>query len=195
MYKRLLIVLPFILIVALMPSPTQEVSEVTPTATVVEPTETPKPTATMVATATEEPAKRGSLPVPANTKVNTSGCASDGECHWYNFYWAPTHEIVTQGQQPEIRVMHERCHAHQHWVINGGEPTENNLSTWYSTAEAISYKAIAGGWPYSYEFTTKHNLLEDFAEACALYYLDEGLLQSISDSRYEWMRENLVKEK
>ena len=37
------------------------------------------------------------LTLPANVTVNTSGCASDGSCYWYNFYWAPTHEVVLQG--------------------------------------------------------------------------------------------------
>jgi hypothetical protein len=131
------------------------------------------------------------LPVPPGTSVNSSGCASDGFCTWYNFYWSPTHEVVMQGEEPWVRVVHERCHAHQHWSINGGDPTREDLSAWYGTEEAASFGAAATGWPYPYAFTTANNLLEDFAEACALWYTDPVALQDISPSRLDWMAANL----
>jgi len=131
------------------------------------------------------------LALPDDTTVNTSGCARDGFCRWFNFYWSPTHEIVLQGDEPVIRRVHETCHAHQHWSINGGAPTREDLSAWYATAEAASFSAIATDWPYPYAFTTAQNRLEDFAEACALWYVDPARLLTLSPARYTWMAATL----
>jgi len=131
------------------------------------------------------------MPMPPDTTVTDAGCASDGECHWYNFYWSRTHEVVLQGEEPTIRRVHEMCHAHQHWSINGGAATREDLSAWYATGEGTSYAAAATGWPYPYEFTTAHNSLEDFAEACALYHVDPARLLDLSPARYDWMRASL----
>ncbi len=80
-------------------TPTQTIE---PTATaVVEPTE-PTPTRiSEVLPAASEPepvAVRGGTDpaLPSNTGVSWTGCASDGECHWYNFYCATNREIVLQ---------------------------------------------------------------------------------------------------
>lgn len=146
----------------------------------------PPPTATPVSGG-----NLSAMQMPSDTTVNDSGCASDGECHWFNFYWSRTHEVVLQGQEPTIRLVHEMCHAHQHWSINGGADTSADLSAWYTTNEGESYTAAATGWPYPYEFTTVHNPLEDFAEACALYHVDPARLLDISPARYDWMRANL----
>lgn len=140
------------------------------------------------------PVARGNLsalPLPDDLAVNTSGCARDGSCYAYNFYWSPTHEVVLQGDEPDIRLVHETCHAHQHWSINGGAPTREDLSAWYGTAEAASFGAIATGWPYPYAFTLAQNRLEDFAEACALWYVDPARLLDISPARYTWMAASL----
>lgn len=133
------------------------------------------------------------LPLPDGTKVVWGGCASDGECHEYNFYWAPTNEVVMQKDEPQEKVQHELCHAHQHWSINGGAPlstSDYNLESWYATAEGQSFTAAVAGlpWPWSYSAV---NGLEDFAWTCTFYYLDPTYLLEVSPERYKWAIENL----
>ena len=133
------------------------------------------------------------LPVPDGTKVVRGGCASDGECHWYNFYWAPTREVVLQDGQGEREVQHELCHAHQHWSINRGAPlapSDYDLESWYSTAEGQSFTAAASGlpWPWS---QSEVNGLEDFAWACTYWYVDPAYLLEVSPERYRWARDHL----
>lgn len=161
-------------------------------------TNTPLPLSTEVfaptrgANATTTPTLTGgilsTLPLPPGTTINRTGCASDGHCEWFNFYWVPTHEVVLQGSEPYAREVHELCHAYQHWVINRGAPTRNNLIDWYETEEAQDYGKIAQDWPYTSEFTIQPNLLEDFAEACSLWYTDPLLLEQLSPARLDWMR-------
>jgi len=134
-----------------------------------------------------------SLPQPANVTVNWTGCASDGECHWYNFYWAPTYELVMQPGEGPNKVWHERCHAHQHWSINGGEPlapSDYDLESWYSTTEGVGYaQAVSGlSWPWT---DSAQNTLEDFAWTCAYWYYDPAYLLSVSPDRYAWADDNL----
>lgn len=69
------------------------------------------------------------LQMPEGTSVVIGKCASDGECHSYNFYWAPTKETVLQPGERENKLLHEACHAHQHWSINGGKPLEPSIMT------------------------------------------------------------------
>ncbi|MCH7511496.1 MAG: hypothetical protein IIB19_03910 [Chloroflexi bacterium] len=175
------------------------------------PTDTPEPTATPAsappvsevlpaAARSEEPPPasatvRGGtqLPVPEGTTVVWGGCASDGECHWYNFYWAPTHEAVLQQGEGENKVQHELCHAHQHWSISGGaplRPSDYDLESWYSTAEGASFTAMAAGlsWPWSHSAV---NGLEDFAWTCTYWYLDPARLLGTSPERYQWAADNL----
>lgn len=134
-----------------------------------------------------------SLPVPNTTGVVWGGCASDGRCYSYNFYWAPTHEAVMQAGEPSYKVQHELCHAHQHWTINRGEPlspSDYDLESWYSTAEGQSYAAAVAGlaWPWSHSAV---NGLEDFAWTCAYWYVDPVYLSSSSPERYTWAAANL----
>jgi hypothetical protein len=120
-------------------------------------------------------------------------CASDGRCYPYNFYWAPTHEVVLQLGEPEDKLQHELCHAHQHWTINGGAPlppSDYDLESWYATDEGRSFgQAVAGlPWPWSHSAV---NPLEDFAWTCAYWYVDPGYLLASSAERYTWAAANL----
>ena len=145
---------------------------------------------------TPTPVRGGThLPLPDGTTVVRGGCASDGECHWYNFYWAPTHQVVVQRGEGEHKVQHELCHAHQHWSINAGAPlapSDYDLESWYSTAEGQSFAATvasaSGGWPWSHSAVSG---LEDFAWTCAYWYLDPAHLFQVSPERYEWAGTNL----
>jgi hypothetical protein len=134
-----------------------------------------------------------SLPLPAGTNVVWGGCSSDGECHWFNFYWASTHEAVMQNGESQVKVQHELCHAHQHWSINGGaplDPSEYDLSPWYSTTEGSSFMAAIDGlsWPWS---QSAINGLEDFAWTCAYWYQQPDYLLRASPERYAWAAGNL----
>ena len=126
------------------------------------------------------------LPTP-HPYVVYGGCASDGECHWYNFYWVPTGEAVMQSGEPALEVEHELCHRHQHLTINGGASTAIDLSEWNNTPEAASYGAVADGWPYPKGTLNGRTLLEDYAWACAYMVIDPGWLAEVSPARYEWM--------
>jgi len=133
------------------------------------------------------------LAIPDGATVVHGSCASDGECHWYNFYWAPTHEAVVQDGESQIKAEHELCHAHQHWTINGGaplSPSNYDLHTWYDTAEGLSFAAVVDGlsWPWSHSAI---NALEDFAWTCAYWYLDPAYLLQVSPNRYDWAAQNL----
>lgn len=162
------------------------------------PTPVPQPYLSEVATTARPPEPtpvRGgtSLPLPEGTTVVWGGCASDGECHWFNFYWAPTREVVMQNGEPERKVQHELCHAHQHWSINGGAPlapSDYDLESWYSTAEGQSFRAAVAGlpWPWTHSAV---NGLEDFAWTCAYWYLDPAYLLEASPERYDWAARNL----
>ncbi len=133
------------------------------------------------------------LSIPDGTTVVWGGCSSDGQCHWYNFYWAPTHEAVLQNGESQIKVQHELCHAHQHWTIDGGaplDPSNFDLHTWYDTAEGQSFSAAVDGlsWPWNHSAV---NGLEDFAWTCAYWYLDPAHLLQVSPERYGWAAQNL----
>ncbi|MEX1253151.1 MAG: hypothetical protein WEE64_02305 [Dehalococcoidia bacterium] len=146
----------------------------------------PPPTATPVRGGTD-------LPLPAGTTVAWGGCASGGRCYSFNFYWAPTHEAVLQNGEPEIKVQHELCHAHQHWSINGGAPLsalDYDLEPWYGTGEGQSYVSAVSGlpWPWSHSAVSG---LEDFAWTCAYWYLDPAHLLQVSPQRYDWAASHL----
>lgn len=165
----------------------------TPTAT---PTSTPVPPTPADTPVRPPPATGGSLgrlPLPSNTTV-VQGAASDGESWPFCFYWAPTHEVVMVSGCVESNRVHELCHAHQHWTINGGAPlapSDYDLGPWYATGQAQSFGAIAGGFPWG-RVSNASNLLEDFAETCASWYLNpERLLSVGGQARYDWARENL----
>jgi hypothetical protein len=133
------------------------------------------------------------LVIPDGTTVVHGSCASDGECHWYNFYWAPTHEAVVQLGESQIKEEHELCHAHQHWSINGGaplSPSGYDLHDWFATTEGGSFSATVVGlsWPWSHSAI---NDLEDFAWTCAYWYLDPAYLLQVSPDRYDWAAQNL----
>lgn len=145
--------------------------------------------------AAEPTAVRGgtSLMLPKGTAVIWGGCASDGTCHWFNFYWAPTHEVVMQDGEGPHKVQHELCHAHQHWSINGGatlDPSDYDLESWYSMAEGQSFAAAVAGlpWPWTHSAVSG---LEDFAWTCAYWYLDPAHLLEVSPERYQWAAANL----
>ena len=177
---------------------TESTATAEPTSTVaVEPTATPTRISEILPAASEpEPVVvRGGtdLPLPANTSESWTGCAADGECHWYNFYWAPTREIVLQPGEGQNKVWHEYCHAHQHWSINGGEPlrpSDYDLESWYDTAEGISYVTAASGLPWPWTHSARSGL-EDFAWTCGYWYFDPAYLLSVSPERYDWAAANL----
>ena len=163
-------------------------------ATLVPPIATPEPPTTI-----HEPQPRTggdftALPLPANTSISWTGCASDGSCYWFNFYWAPTHEIVLQPGEGPDRVQHEYCHAHQHWSINGGAPlppSDYDLESWYATSEGKSFMAATAGLSFPWT-NSAINGLEDFAWTCTYWYLDPDRLVTVGgQARYEWMKENL----
>jgi len=98
-----------------------------------------------------------------------------------------------QANEGPHKVWHERCHAHQHWSINGGSPlapSDYDLDSWYGTAEGVGYaQAVAGlSWPWT---NSAQNTLEDFAWTCAYWYYDSSYLLSVSPDRYAWASENL----
>ncbi len=135
------------------------------------------------------------LPVPPGTSVRNDGCASDGYCTWYNYYACWTHEIVLQGDEPTIRLYHERAHAHQAYTVYGDSdcpPDDRDLESWLSTAEAAAFgRAIQNHpWPWG-TISTNTGLLEDYAETVAWYYLDPAHLREVSPARYEWAIESL----
>jgi len=87
--------------------------------------------------------------------------------------------------------MHERCHAHQHLTIlleTGQEPAglRWQLDPWYTTSEGAGYiEAVARSayrWPPGW--LSDDNPLEDFANACGLYFLNPGWLYSLDPIRY-----------
>ncbi len=166
----------------------------TTAATPIPPTATQKPP---TPTHEPEPVTGGdstALPLPPDTRTVLGGCASDGACQWYNFYWAPTQEVVMQFGEGAIKVQHEMCHAHQHWSINGGaplSPSDYDLESWYITAEGQSFITATAGlsWPWAHSAI---NSLEDFAWTCAYWYLDpEQLIDVGGQERYKWARRNL----
>jgi hypothetical protein len=175
----------------------------TPTAT-PPPTSTPSPipppTLTAAPRSEVRPAiRRPAAPssaaptVPQGTTIVWGGCASDGECHWYNFYWGPTRQAVLQYGEGHIKVQHELCHAHQHLSINGGrplEPSDYDLESWYDTPEGHSFtNAVAGlPWPWTHSDV---NGLEDFAWTCAYWYTDSIYLKTVSPTRHDWAAANL----
>jgi hypothetical protein len=133
------------------------------------------------------------LPLAEGTTVVWGGCASDGRCYPYNFYWAPTREVVMQPGEPEYKVQHELCHAHQHWMINRGgplPPSDYDLESWYATPEGTSFaSAVASlAWPWSHSAVSS---LEDFAWTCAYWYFDPAYLLTASPERFDWAARNL----
>jgi hypothetical protein len=143
-----------------------------------------------------EPVRGGTvLAVPDGTTVVWGGCASDGTCYWYNFYWAPTHEVVMQAGEGQHKVQHELCHAHQHSSINGGaplDPSDYDLESWYASAEGQSFSAAvasaSGGWPWIQSAVSG---LEDFAWTCGYWYFDPAYLLQMSPERYDWAAAHL----
>ena len=141
-----------------------------------------------------EPVRGGTeRAVPAGTSVVWGGCASDGTCYPYNFYWAPTHEVVMQPGEGAHKVEHELCHAHQHWSISGGDalpPSDYDLESWYQTAEALSFTAAVAGLPWPWTDSAISGL-EDFAWTCGYWYLDAAYLLQVSPERYAWAADHL----
>ncbi len=175
--------------------PTVMTATATMAATPIPPTATQKPpTPTSEPQPVTEGGNSAALPLPPDTRTVLGGCASDGACYWYNFYWAPTQEVVMQYGEGVIKVQHEICHAHQHWSINGGAPllpSDYDLGSWYETTEAQSFITATAGlsWPWTHSAI---NSLEDFAWTCAYWYLDPEQLVTIGgQERYEWARRNL----
>lgn len=132
------------------------------------------------------------LPLPPGTTVNRSGCASDGHCEWFNFWWHPTSEAVVQPGEPRLKEVHELCHGHQDWSI--GRPlalSELDLRPWYSTVEGQSFMAAVDGLPFPWAHSAV-NGLEDFAWTCANWFLNPArLVTAGGQARYRWAKENL----
>lgn len=127
----------------------------------------------------------GCMSVPTGLHVyeTNSGCTSDGVCPWGDsgyrqFYYAPTREIVVVVGQPLKVWAHEACHAHQHQAIldeTGREPVGLTLAEWQTTDEGVAYAAAIAGWPRPdwYAIANNYSLLEDFAEACGRYLVQD----------------------
>lgn len=180
---------------------------ITPTTPPTATTEPPMPTTRPISTVAGSPPVQipptpvrggnfAALPLPPNTTVSRTGCASDGHCEVYNFYWAPTHEIVLVNARQSIRAeTHEYLHAHQHWAINGGAPlplSGYDLHAWYATEEGQSFMAAVAGLSFPWAGSSAVNGLEDFAHTGTLWFLDpERLLEVGGQARYDWARENL----
>lgn len=134
------------------------------------------------------------LQMPEGTSVIIGSCTSDGKCLPYNFYWAPTKEIVLQSGERENKLSHEACHAHQHWSINGGNRLQENdidLESWYYTDEGQSFTNAVEGLPWPWTDKGHENKIEDFAWTCGFFYFDPHYLQDLSPERYEWAIKNL----
>jgi hypothetical protein len=107
------------------------------------------------------------------------------------YYDATVHTAYVRSDASDWAQMHERCHAHQHLTIlieTGREPVGDRwqLDPWYATSEGTRYiQAIAAStyrWPR--EWLSDDNPLEDFANACGLYYLNPSWLYSLDPIRY-----------
>lgn len=175
---------------ATLPLPVANVAPVT------EPPIQPPPPPPPPPTSTPRPAVRGGtrLALPRGTTVVWGGCASDGTCYSYNFYYAPTRQAVLHEGQGPMKVQHELCHAHQHLSINGGaplRPSDYDLESWYETAEGRSFKNATGGSPWPWQYGGNQNVLEDFAWTCAYWYVAPAQLLDVSPQRYRWAEANL----
>ena len=133
------------------------------------------------------------LPVPEGFTLRYGGCASDGACYPFNFYWQATREaVLVNAEQSAKTRQHEVCHAHQHQTINAGAPTDNGLSAWYATSEGQSFTVAVDGSPFPWgAVSTSTSGLEDMAETCAYWYIDPAHLQAVSPVRYTWAEANL----
>jgi hypothetical protein len=108
------------------------------------------------------------------------------------YYDATVRTAYVRSTASDWTQMHERCHAHQHMTIlreTGQEPvwTVWQLESWYLTTEGAAYmEAItrsAYRWPSAW--LSADNPLEDFANACGLYFVNPGWLYSLDPIRYE----------
>jgi hypothetical protein len=124
--------------------------------------------------------------VPAGfTLVVSDSIATPG------YYDATVRTAYVQSTASDWTQMHERCHAHQHLTIlqeTGREPVGARwqLDPWYATSQGIAYvRAIASSsftWPAGW--LSDNSPLEDFANACGLYYLNPGWLYELDPIRY-----------
>ena len=108
------------------------------------------------------------------------------------YYDATVRTAYVRSTASDWTQMHERCHAHQHLTIlreTGQEPVWAvwQLETWYLTSEGAAYIGAitrsAYRWPAAW--LSADNPLEDFANACGLYFLNPGWLYSLDPVRYE----------
>ena len=164
----------------------------------VGPTSTPEPLVELPVPALATPEKEGWPPLPGVPELTTvstiPGCteyATPQVCKPYNFYWAPSREIVMVVDELDRRV-HELCHAHQHWTIlmeTGREPIDVTLSEWVYTEEGRSFLKIRsvgwGSWPWG-TISTRQDVIEDFAETCTWGLLDPVYLESVDSYRFNW---------
>ncbi len=174
-------------------------STVRPPAALPEPTQTP--TAVPPPEPTAEPVTGGNLDaltVPPTLTIRYDGCASTGRCYSYNFYESldgVTEIVLANTRQPPSSAIHETCHSHQHWTINGGRslaPADTDLNAWPDTGEGRSFTAAITGSPFPWgHISTRANTLEDMAETCTWWFLDPAFLKTVSPVRYEWARANL----
>ena len=126
----------------------------------------------------------GCMSVPTGLHVYESpdGCTSTDVCPWgrgkpRNFYHVPTRQIVLAPNQPLKVAAHEACHAHQHQQVIDELDIEPSidLDEWYDTREARDYAAVveAGdGVPWDVQ-RYSYSLLEDFAEACGRFLVQD----------------------
>lgn len=127
-----------------------------------------------------QPAFADGPTVPSGVTVTESsvGREPNGDCPYRcqpaNYYDPQTRVVVLYPGQPERDRLHELCHAHQHETVlevTSHEPTRD-IREWYGTREGRLYSAaIAGLEPIPDWEMSQVNALEDFANACAYYYL------------------------
>lgn len=117
----------------------------------------------------------GCMKVPPGTSILVTDSPEPYCNARVNCYVAATRTIVMVPGQ-SIRVLaHEGCHAHQHWTIleeTGDEP-RRDMVEWLDTSEATAYAAVveqAGPHEFGAHYVP---LIEDFAEACARYMVDD----------------------
>mgnify|MGYP001598665634 CR=1 FL=1 len=135
------------------------------------------------------------LSLPDGVTTRYDGCSPTYACTVAtNYYDAGSRTVALQPGEGWLKEVHELCHAHQHWAINGGvalDPSDYDLESWYASAEGVEYMAAVGvpePWPFTHSAV---NGIESFAWSCSWWYVQPGELASVCPVCYHWAEENL----
>ena len=135
------------------------------------------------------------LAVPEGLTTRYDGCSPTYGCRTdINYYDAGARVVVLQPGEGWLKEVHELCHAHQHWAINGGadlDPSDYDLESWYASSEGVGYMVAVGvpdPWPFSHSAVDG---IESFAWTCSWWYVQPGELASGCPVCYSWAEENL----